>query len=1180
MSEAAEESMPPRRDAAAHEAAVRARLRRRRSAKPRRRSNSGLALRIALFSLGGVILLGAAFVSVLYLMLVRGPVNADMLGGRIASALSARLGGAYAVTVGRTTIESGAHGPFIAVSDLRVSGEGGQSVFMAPRATVALDIPRLAIGQVTPRRIELFDLELKMVLTQDGSVTVSAGAAPFLVGRAPGADPSGQSPPLLPPVGEHAAVRALGDALRRTLAVAVGAQSPAGSIEHIGISRGRLAVDDRAGNRSALFEGLELAVDRDHESALLSISATGPNGRWSVAAQARGDGSESNEGPRSLELEVRDLSAAEMSLMFNLQAPPVDFDTPVSARLQLGLDERGRLKTAAGRFALGAGFFYFRNRDHEPLRVDEITGRMNWDAQARRFDVGPVNYQAGRSNLTFGGRIEPPHENAQQWRIELSALPGVLGAERPGEMDVDVTSARLVARVDPGAKTAQVESFDLAGPQLAVKMSADGQWITDDRRLRANVEVSDTAAQAVLRIWPSIVAPQARAWFLSHKNKGRVEKGRISVDLDEKSFESLKALHGVEDSAVSVEGNVVDAELAFMPGTPPVSGLSGRLRVSGRSAAFTIASGYIETGPDRRLTIVEGRFESGEFGTSNVKGQVNVRATGSLDAAAELVAAEGLKGFGGFALDSGLVRGQVDGRVTIDLGFEPLRTPVVRVAAQITNMSVERVIGRERLDQASLALTADAAGARAAGQGRLLGSQVKIELRKTPGSLAEASVSALVDEATRARHGWQSANLSGVVGAKVTTQFGGSEKSRPLVELDLSRAGIAPIAGFSKPVGRPAKASFAVHQDPQQTTLQSFVFEAGPASAQGVIELDASGGFTGANFSQLKLSPGDDMKAEVASTRDGGFRVQARGASLDARPFVQDLMGASGRESAPAPPIDLDVRSNLVTGANGQALSAFELKLVTRAEGIREFKLTARSGRAAVSGGPLNGQPGAPQQFFVRTEDGGGLLAFLDLYRRMDGGQLQLTGYGNGRRATGALSVRNFTLRNEAALQKLVAEGARGREAQLPIDPNAVQFDRLEVAFSRNNGRLDLKDGVVSGPSVGATIEGGIDFNRDQVALNGTFVPAYGLNNMFSRIPLFGPLLGGGANEGLIGINFRITGSASAPVMSFNPLSAMTPGFLRKIFGAADAVTLPPQTFPAQPEQKGKPAMPMSINPR
>ena len=148
------------------------------------------------------------------------------------------------------------------------------------------------------------------------------------------------------------------------------------------------------------------------------------------------------------------------------------------------------------------------------------------------------------------------------------------------------------------------------------------------------------------------------------------------------------------------------------------------------------------------------------------------------------------------------------------------------------------------------------------------------------------------------------------------------------------------------------------------------------------------------------------------------------------------------------------------------------------------------------------------------------------------------------------------------------------------IDPNAVAFDRLEVAFTRSGGRLDLRDGVVSGPSVGATIEGAIDFTRDQVALNGTFVPAYGLNNMFSRIPLFGPLLGGGANEGLIGINFRVAGPASAPLLTVNPLSAITPGFLRKIFGAADAVSLPPQSAPADSPPARRPQMPMSINPR
>lgn len=1168
----------PRPDAA-HEAAVCARLRRRRRSRWGRRIGSRKALRFALFGLGAVVLVGAALLSVLYLMLVRGPVSADMLGARIAAALDSRLGADYDVFVGRTTIESGDHGPFIAVADLRIDTVSGQKVFSAPRATVSLDPLRLLVGQVAPRRIELFDIGLQLALTPDGAVAVSAGAQPFLFGRAPrdAKAPAASAAPAAPapPVGEHAAVRALGDALRRTLAVALGAQSPLGPLEHIGISRGRLVVDDQALGRSTTFDALELAIDKEHDAALLTIAATGPSGRWSVAAQARSD-NEGADGPRSVDVEIRDLSMDELSLMLNLRAPPVEFDAPLSARLLMSLGDNGRLTTAEGRFALGSGFFYFRDRDQEPIRIDEITGRLNWDAVARRFEVGPVSVHSGRTHLTFAGRIEPPDENAPDWRIDIASAPGVLGGSRPGEIDVELQSARLAFRVDARAQTYALERLELAGPQLAVAASGEGRWTPGDRRLRGSVEVKDSAFHSALRVWPSFVASKPRAWFLSHKNKGLIESGRIVVDLDEASFAAIGERRGVADEAVNIEGALSGGELVFMPGVPPISELSGKLRVTGRHASFVASSGHMDTGPDRRLSLVEGRFEAGEFGSEIVKGQINVRASGALDAVSELIAAEGLKPFGGFAVEHGLVRGHVDGRVIVDLALFPERPPAVKVATQISNMVVERVVGREKIDQASLALTADASGMRASGQGRLLGNPVRIEMRKPPGGLTEASLTMQLDDAARARQGWQSPAISGPVGVKVTTLLGAADKAKPLVELDLTRTAISSLGGYSKPAGRAAKAAFSIVHEGQQTTLQSFAFDAGTASAQGVIELDANGAFASASFSQLKLSPGDDMKVEIAQTRDAGARVQVRGTTIDARPFLQDMLGA-GRDQSPSPGFELDLRANLLTGSNGQALSNVDLKLVTRAEGIREFRLAARSGRSSVTGGPLAPQPGSPQQFFVRTDDGGALLSFLDLYRRMDGGQLQLVGYGNGRRANGMVSVRNFTLRNEATLQKLVAEGARGREAQLPIDPSAVPFDRLEAAFTRTGARIDLRDGVVSGPSVGATIEGGIDFARDQVALNGTFVPAYGLNNMFSRIPLFGPLLGGGANEGLIGINFRITGSASAPVLSLNPLSAMTPGFLRKIFGAADAVTLPPS--PAQPAAR-TPTMPLSVSPR
>ena len=101
-------------------------------------------------------------------------------------------------------------------------------------------------------------------------------------------------------------------------------------------------------------------------------------------------------------------------------------------------------------------------------------------------------------------------------------------------------------------------------------------------------------------------------------------------------------------------------------------------------------------------------------------------------------------------------------------------------------------------------------------------------------------------------------------------------------------------------------------------------------------------------------------------------------------------------------------------------------------------------------------------------------------------------------------------------------------------------------------------------------LDGAVDFDRDRLNVVGTFVPAYGVNNLFSQIPLFGPILGGGSNEGLFAVNFRATGAASAPQLTINPLSAIAPGLFRKIFGVGDSapgpgLPNPPSDIPPAP---------------
>ena len=88
----------------------------------------------------------------------------------------------------------------------------------------------------------------------------------------------------------------------------------------------------------------------------------------------------------------------------------------------------------------------------------------------------------------------------------------------------------------------------------------------------------------------------------------------------------------------------------------------------------------------------------------------------------------------------------------------------------------------------------------------------------------------------------------------------------------------------------------------------------------------------------------------------------------------------------------------------------------------------------------------------------------------------------------------------------------------------------------------------MKGPTIGGTIEGNIDYAGNQVRMSGTFVPMYGLNNMFGQIPIFGLFLGGGSNEGLFGVTYEVVGTPGQPVLRVNPISAMAPGVSRKIF--------------------------------
>jgi hypothetical protein len=114
---------------------------------------------------------------------------------------------------------------------------------------------------------------------------------------------------------------------------------------------------------------------------------------------------------------------------------------------------------------------------------------------------------------------------------------------------------------------------------------------------------------------------------------------------------------------------------------------------------------------------------------------------------------------------------------------------------------------------------------------------------------------------------------------------------------------------------------------------------------------------------------------------------------------------------------------------------------------------------------------------------------------------------------------------------------------------SGITVENLDVPFSSKNNVISIKDGAASGPAVGLTADGYIDRPKNLLALKGTLVPAYGINSIVSNIPLLGDVLASKKGEGIIGVvTYSATGNADEPNISVNPLSALAPGILRRIF--------------------------------
>ncbi|MBK9082949.1 MAG: hypothetical protein IPL88_13155 [Rhizobiales bacterium] len=1132
---------------------------------------------------GGLVLLAAAGFGYLAISLKNGPIDAPFIAREIEARLEESFGKGVDFSLGAARIEDSESGPVLAVDRLVVRDARGAVVVSSPKALVAVSLMPLLGGTVAPRRLELVGIDLRLDRLEDGSVVFAAGAddaraipigigggtrpavapPPEVAAAAPSdapVDAPPNAPANAPPKSRAEGAAELVGAL---LDLATSSESAIGSLERFGVSRGRLTVTDRVSGVATTFEGVEIAFDRPAAGrASLRLSALGPNGRWSISARASGEA----DAARKLEVDVAELSLDEIALVAGFRERPVDFDMPISAKLAFELGPDRQVAGATGRFTLGAGLVKLDDPDHEPFLIDEAVGGFRWDPQARVVIVEPTQLNAGQTQISVEGRIAPPAVAGEAWAISLASRDNVLGAERPGDKPLSLGRLVVEAQYAPAATRFAIDRFEVAGGDVALSLTCEIVGGETGPNLKLALQASRMSARGFVRLWPSFIASETRAWFLRSLKGGVLEQASLRVDLDGEGFRQLRAEQPPPDQSVALDFTLSDATLDYLPDAPPLTGVTGEGKVTGRAAVFSAKRAQVDLANGRKLTVPEATFTAPDFAQKPAPATLAIRAQGSVEAAMEFLAKPAFRAYADLPPQAQGARGQLDARIDIALKLGPPETrgdkpePAkararnapdvsVRVQAQGAGVTLDGVLGGEKFENGALSISADAANLLIKGDGKILGAPAQLELKKGAGQGGDAVVSMTLDEAQRARMGLNAAGVSGPVAVRLAAPLDAKGKTRRAqVDVDFVRASLdGLVPGFSKSSGKPAKASFALIEADGGYTLDNLNFDGAGASVRGSAHVGGDGKFQWAKLSQVRLSPGDDLK--VDATRGGdGLKLVARGAAFDARPFMR-AMSASAGEAAPKD-FDLDLKTTLLTGHNLQAIANAELRLVRAGGRPRTMQLAGRFGRDPVTVGLAQSADG----FVFQTQDAGAALGFLDIYKRMEGGRLSGGVRFDQERIDASFTIRDFVLRDEPGVRRLVAESAAIRnDGGKQVDTRTVQFQKLQARLTRAGQRLVIHDAVMSGSSIGLTVEGDVDLRSERIQLSGAFVPAYGINNFFAKLPLFGPILGGGSNEGLFAVNYRASGTMSAPAVSVNPLSAIAPGFLRKIFGAIDA---------------------------
>jgi Protein of unknown function/AsmA-like C-terminal region len=661
-------------------------------------------------------------------------------------------------------------------------------------------------------------------------------------------------------------------------------------------------------------------------------------------------------------------------------------------------------------------------------------------------------------------------------------------------------------------------------------------------------------------LWPLVAAPGGRAWVVNNIPKGTLQNGR---------FELRPAANRRSAPQVKLTFGFQDLQAEYRRPMPPLLKAGGNGYLNNLGLTLNLNTGSVGA-----LPITKAVISVGPFPKSEQYADISADLSGDLTKLLLILDSKPLEYISRFKQDATKITGNVIGKLSLripltrQVSFDDI---ILSSSAMTQNAQVPDVYAGKSLKGAELAISVTNSGLVATGTASL--GNLPLKLKWIEDFTGKAQTPTQYDVTTQTTV----ADIAGI-GIDLTNFGGGPVKA----QLQLGGRGgsisdgtfsanlaqtlltLTPF-GIVKPIGVAGQISGRFAQTGRSVTMSNIILSGPAVAAEMTARIPLDDGRSEYNILNFKYRK-NWLKGTVRHGDSLPLELNIEDGELDLREQLEDFR--TNRTPTGAPVVQEDIPMNLngslraVHLLNDVALNNVQFNANLQNNLFRQVLATALINNRAPLRFGLDSN-GTARLLELRAEDAGMLAKGLDLMRDGRGGILSasanLRGTGPQLAITGSAKITKFRLQKTPALAKLLTIASLTGLSDT-LSGRGIEFRKIEVPFTLKRGIVEVRNATAIGPALGLTLSGQAARTSGKINMRGTIVPSYTLNAAVGKIPVLGKIIVGGKDQGLIGFNYRITGTINNPQVDIVRSSGLAPGFLRRLFdGKAATVETPPE---------------------